>query len=92
MLLSITLIVFIGFYFCYIASQKAAVSKLPLRLWAKSNAGMSKSIGGFFVLGALLLYVAQTGIGAGIFYGLVALMTVASLVVILLPMQWKFSK
>lgn len=89
MLLLIGFATFLGFYFLYLTSRRAAVSRLVLRTWAKNNVAKSKALGGFLVGASWIMYMLEIGFGAGLFYALVTLMAAASLSVILLPLQWR---
>lgn len=88
MITLMAIITLLGFWCCYQTSTRAALtSGGSLTLWIQQNTARGRFAGLLILSLGLTLGLAYLGIGAGIFAFLVALMTIASLVVLLAPMH-----
>lgn len=83
------LLFFFGFYALYLVSYRAnyQVSSV-LALWMKKHPALSKWTGCFFLILAFVLYPFFSGILAGICIAFVALMMIASFIIILSPLKF----
>ncbi|MAZ26600.1 MAG: hypothetical protein CL868_05915 [Cytophagaceae bacterium] len=87
-MISISCLTFLlGFHILYNTSRRAQLNPPFLyEGWIRHNRGNAKVLGVVLLLVAFSLMVLAQGLGAGVFFGLVALMTIGSLVVLLAPL------
>ncbi|WEK34620.1 MAG: hypothetical protein P0Y53_19205 [Candidatus Pseudobacter hemicellulosilyticus] len=73
----------------YNTSRKARLSSTgTFEKWLQANPAMARLAGGLLILAAFLLLPAKMGIGVGFLTAFLLLMTAASLVIIIAPMQY----
>ncbi|UBM59135.1 hypothetical protein LAG90_00485 [Marinilongibacter aquaticus] len=84
----------LGFYLFYYTSKRLRFARLNrLQNWAAQNVSMAKLVGALLLLAAVVLSCVHLGVAVGCFFFVVTLMTVASLEVLLLPLnllQWPY--
>lgn len=81
------LVFFMGFYLWYSTSARMKIRyNLGTEVWSKNNPLVSKMIGSFLLTVGMYTPLELMGIGAGILFTLVLLMTSASCIVLLLPL------
>lgn len=74
-----------GFYLCFNTSKRAELLKDSVSKYIQKHPKAAKPIGIIMSIISLILLIQSFGFGAGVFVAMVQIMTVASLVVILLP-------
>ena len=88
MVTGISLLVFIAFYLLYGTSKKmAAMGNLGVETWLGEHANASKYSGLVLLIISLALSCFYWGLGPGVFSFFIILMTLASLVILLAPLQ-----
>lgn len=81
------LLFFVGFHVLYNTSRRAKLNPPFLyEGWARHNVAAAKLSGLLLLIFAFITMCVAQGLGAGIFFGIVALMTAGSLVVLLAPL------
>jgi hypothetical protein len=84
----ISLLIFISFYLFYGTSKKMAViQSFGVERWIGEQVNISKLIGSALMIISLGLSCYQWGWGSGVFTFSILLMTLASLVILLAPLQ-----
>lgn len=81
------LVFFEGFYLWYSTSTRMKIrNNLGTEVWSKNNPLASKIIGSFLLTIGMYTTLELMGIGAGILFSLVLLMTSASCILLLFPL------
>ncbi|MES2574192.1 MAG: hypothetical protein V4572_04575 [Bacteroidota bacterium] len=81
-------ILFLAFYALYYTSKRVHLSyNLGFENWMKKNPKSTKIIGITLLVVAYLLWICVTAFGVGTLLFFIALMTIASLIVILKPLK-----
>ena len=75
-----------GFYLCFNTSKRAELLKDNLSKYIQKHPKAAKPFGIFMSIISLILLIQCFGFGAGVFVAIVQIMTVASLIVRLLPL------
>ena len=89
MFTTLILLVSMAFYVWYNTSQKAILSRNnALACWAQDNARGAKIVAAFVLFLSLGLSMTFYGLASGIFGFTVILMTIASCIVVLSPLQY----
>ncbi|MEP2026017.1 MAG: hypothetical protein ABJH98_11630 [Reichenbachiella sp.] len=82
------LLVLVGFFFFYHTSERVElVRSLPVENWIYGHRQEAKWIGSLLWIGAVSLAMVIWGIASGLLFFSILVMTFASLVVILRPLQ-----
>ena len=84
-----TTIQLLGFYMLYNTSARAELRRDAFSLWLQQNRIVSKVTGLVLLIGSFILLTLAQGLGSGVLYGTVLLMTLASLVVLFVPLKSK---
>lgn len=80
---------FFGFYLLYTNSGKTTYTLYPWEQSIRRQRRISLSLGGFLIGITLAGYLFLFGFAGGLFYDLVCLMTLASLLILLRPLLTK---
>ncbi|HCX20480.1 MAG: hypothetical protein CMB80_04055 [Flammeovirgaceae bacterium] len=84
-----TYLTFLGFWFCYQTSQRAVLATPnKVEMWLRSDRIKGNSLGVVLLFSGLLLCIMVFGLGSGVFSFLILLTCVASLVIVLAPIQY----
>ncbi len=84
----ILLLTFFGFYLSYATTKRQKIAMhLKIEEWCQQNSKVANSLGYVLLLIACSLTIHQYGWGSGIFTFSVTLMTIASLNIILQPLN-----
>lgn len=80
--------IFLGFYVLYSTSKRADLTyRYRVQNKIQKHHATSKKIGALLLLLSLAISLATLGLGTGFFVFLIALMTLASLVVLITPLR-----
>ena len=79
----------LAFYMLYNTSARAELRTDAFSLWLQQNRIVSKITGLVLLIGSFILLTLAQGLGSGILYGTVLLMTLASLIVLFAPLKSK---
>lgn len=82
-----TFIIFTGFYVLYLSSEKIVVKSGAIRTIAVRNKKTASMVGCTGLALGFSAFCFHLGTGAGILAGFIALMTVASLIIIIAPLR-----
>ena len=82
-----TLLFLLGFYLLYVTSERADVPASQLKNWARSRQSLFKFTGLALIVIALVYFMFYYGIGAGFFIAITLLMSIASLIILLVPLR-----
>ena len=83
----ISLLIFAGFYLWYATTRRIKVAQiLGMESWSQQKQGASKWLGSLFLVSGLGLATGYFGVGAGVLVFAVTLMTIASLIILLMPL------
>jgi hypothetical protein len=77
----------LGFYLLYATSERAEVPSSIIKTWARRQRLLFKCSGLLLIIISVVAFVQYYGLGAGFFFAFVMLMTVASLIVLLVPIR-----
>ncbi|SFU64453.1 hypothetical protein SAMN05216480_11140 [Pustulibacterium marinum] len=83
----ITTIISFGFFLCYSTTKRVPVKPILVIEKLNSNHKYTNGLGVFFMSIALSLTIVALGVGNGIFSFIILLMTVASCIVLLYPLN-----
>jgi len=75
-----------GFYLLYNTSARADLRQDKASLWFQGRPVLAKALGSMLLVISFILLIISYGLGAGILFGFVILMTTGSLVTLLSPL------
>lgn len=75
-----------GFYFLYNTSSRADVRQDKLSRWLQRQPFLSKAIGLCLLSVSVISFVLSYGLGVGVLFAFVTVMTSASLIILLSPL------
>lgn len=76
----------VGFYLLYNTSARADLRQDKVSLWLQRHTLLSRILGVLILTGSFAIFVICCGLGSGILFGFVTLMTTGSLVTLLSPL------
>lgn len=77
----------IGFFFLYNTSKRAKLGNSIVEKWLQNHYNIARSLGLLFVITSLGILIKTYGFGTGIFYFLLVMMIIVSLVIVILPLR-----